>query len=246
MGFFIFENIKKRETTFRTLMKHFYFFIFLIGFMTNSYAQFESNKKFKAIPPSNTSPKPEKKLTPPPTTEFPVIIPPNVYKSPDIIKSPPNPVSSYQIGKPSEISMIPQNNGFINPGDEIRDRLNKKTDRQEGIEYRRNQSLGTYKTKSISAKVMYRDAQYVDGDLIRVYLNGKVIQSQVYLDSNFKGFEIVLESGFNKIDFEALNQGESGPNTAEFKVYDDQEKLVSASEWNLGTGFKASIIIVKE
>jgi hypothetical protein len=227
-------------------MKHFYFFIFLMGVMTSSYAQFESNKKFKAIPPSNTSPKPEKKLTPPPTTDFPVIIPPNVYKSPDIIKSPPNPVSSYQIGKPSEISMIPKNNGFINPGDEIRDRLNKKTDRQEGIEYRRNQSLGTYKTKSISAKVMYRDAQYVDGDLIRVYLNGKVIQSQVYLDSNFKGFEIVLESGFNKIDFEALNQGESGPNTAEFKVYDDQEKLVSASEWNLGTGFKASIIIVKE
>lgn len=214
--------------------------------MTSSYAQFESSKKFKAIPPSNTSPKPEKKLNPPPTTDFPVIIPPNVYKSPDIIKSPPNPVSSYQIGKPSEISMIPKNNGFINPGDEIRDRLNQKTDRQEGIEYRRNQSLGTYKTKSISAKVMYRDAQYVDGDLIRVYLNGKVIQTQVYLDNNFKGFEIVLEKGFNKIDFEALNQGDSGPNTAEFQVYDDQERLVSASEWNLGTGFKASIIIVKE
>ncbi|PWA07128.1 hypothetical protein DB891_14770 [Flavobacterium laiguense] len=227
-------------------MKHFYFFVFLMGFMTSSYAQFESSKKFKAIPPSNTSPKPEKKATLPPTTDFPVIIPPNVYKSPDIIKSPPNPVSSYQIGKPSEISMIPKNNGFINPGDEIRDRLNQKTDRQEGIEYRRNQSLGTYKTKSISAKVMYRDAQYVDGDLIRVYLNGRIIESQVYLDSSFKGFEIVLEKGFNKIDFEALNQGDSGPNTAEFKVYDDQEKLVSASEWNLGTGFKASIIIVKE
>ena len=61
-----------------------------------------------------------------------------------------------------------------------------------------------------------------------------------------KGFEIVLEKGFNKIDFEALNQGSSGPNTAEFKVYDDKGSLISASQWNLGTGFKATIILVKE
>lgn len=227
-------------------MKHFYFFIILVGFVINGYSQAEFSTKFKAIPPSNTNPKPEKKVVAPPKADFPVIIPPNVYKSPDIIKSAPNPVSSYQIGKTNEMSMIPKNNGFINPGDEVRDRLNKKTDRQEGIEYRRNQSLGTFKTISISAKVMYRDAQFVDGDLIRVYLNGRVIESQVYLESNFKGFEIVLEKGFNKIDFEALNQGDSGPNTAEFRVYDDKEKLVSASEWNLGTGFKATIIIVKE
>ena len=93
---------------------------------------------------------------------------------------------------------------------------------------------------------MYRDAAYVDGDQIRVYLNDKVIQYQVNLDSDFKGFEITLEKGFNKIDFEALNQGSSGPNTAEFKVYDDKGSLISASQWNLGTGFKATIILVKE
>jgi hypothetical protein len=227
-------------------MKQIYFFIILIAFVTNGYSQAEFSTKFKAIPPSNKNPKPEKKVVPPPTTDFPVIIPPNVYKNPNVIKSPPNPVSDYKIGNKSEISMIPKNNGFINPGDEIRDKLNQKTDRQEGIAYRRNQSLGTFKTISVSAKVMYRDAQFVDGDLIRVYLNGNVIVSQVYLESNFKGFEITLEKGFNKIDFEALNQGDSGPNTAQFQVYDDKEKLVSASEWNLGTGFKATIIIVKE
>ena len=105
-------------------MRHFYFFIFLMGFMTNSYAQFESGKKFKAIPPSNVSPKPEKKTTPPPTTDFPVIIPPNVYKSPNIIQSPPNPVEDYKVKTKSEISMIPKND-FINPGDEIKDRLSK-------------------------------------------------------------------------------------------------------------------------
>jgi hypothetical protein len=68
----------------------------------------------------------------------------------------------------------------------------------------------------------------------------------VNLDSNFQGFEIVLEKGFNKIDFEALNQGSSGPNTAEFQIYDDNGGLISASQWNLGTGFKATIIVTKE
>ena len=56
----------------------------------------------------------------------------------------------------------------------------------------------------------------------------------------------IIPKGFNKIDFEALNQGTAGPNTAEFRVYDDQGLLVSANQWNLATGFKATIIIVKE
>ena len=43
-----------------------------------------------------------------------------------------------------------------------------------------------------------------------------------------------------------LNQGYSGPNTAEFKIYDDKGELISANQWNLATGFKATIIIVKE
>jgi hypothetical protein len=217
-------------------------FIFLIGFTTCSYAQIEFNNKFKGIPPVNTKPK-EKKL-PPAKIDTSGIIPPNIYKSPTV-QSPPNAVTEYKPKVKSEISMLPSNE-FINPGDEVRDKLNKKTDRQEGIAYRRNQDLGTYKTTSELANVLYRDAQYVDGDLIRVYLNGQVIQTQVYLNSSFKGFEVVLTKGFNKIEFEALNQGDSGPNTAEFRVFDDKKNLISASEWNLGTGFKASIIIVKE
>ena len=35
-------------------------------------------------------------------------------------------------------------------------------------------------------------------------------------------------------------------NTAEFRVYDDNKKLVSNNQWNLVTGFKASIIVTKE
>ena len=56
----------------------------------------------------------------------------------------------------------------------------------------------------------------------------------------------LLKNGFNKIDIEAINQGSSGPNTAEFQVFDDKGASISANQWNLSTGFKATIVIVKE
>jgi hypothetical protein len=112
--------------------------------------------------------------------------------------------------------------------------------------YRRNQDLGTFKTTSKTAKVRYRDAAYVDGDRIRTYINYKVVDYEVLLEGDFKGFEIKLEKGINRIDFEALNEGFAAPNTAEFQVYDDKGKLISASQWNIGTGYKATIMVEKE
>jgi hypothetical protein len=220
-------------------MKQVLLLFFLFCFTTKSFSQKEFNTKFKAIPPTKFPIKP-KKNTPVPA-DLPKIITPNVFKSPEA----QIPSSTFKIGETSTINMIPKNE-FINPGDEYMKKLNKKEDFPEGIIYRRNQNLGDFKTKSTSAKILYRDAAYVDGDIIRVYLNDKVIQMQVVLDSNFQGFEIVLDKGFNKIDFEALNQGTSGPNTAEFQVYDDKGALISASQWNLGTGFKATILLTKE
>lgn len=204
------------------------------------YSQNEFSSKFKAIPPIDNGYKAKK--TPLPNNDPPVIVAPNVFKKPEPLM-PPSTV--YKIGEPTPMSMIPKND-FVNPGDAIVEKMNKKEDNPDAIVYRKNQNLGDFKTNSVTAKVLYRDAAYVDGDQIRVYLNDKVIQYQVNLDSNFKGFEIELQKGFNKIDFEALNQGSSGPNTAEFKVYDDKGGLISASQWNLGTGFKATIILIKE
>jgi hypothetical protein len=149
------------------------------------------------------------------------------------------------MGLSSGFSMTPTNK-FVNPGDLVKDRLNKKADNEDQIVYRRNQDLGNFKTKSLTAKVSYRDYGEVDGDVIRVLLNDKAIATGITLDNQFEGFEITLLEGFNKIDFEALNQGRLGPNTAEFQIYDDKGTLISASQWNLGTGFKATIIITKE
>jgi hypothetical protein len=112
--------------------------------------------------------------------------------------------------------------------------------------YKRNQDLGIFKTSSKMVNVKYRDGAYVDGDKIRIYVNYKVLEYETLLDESYKGLEINLEKGVNRIDFEALNEGFAAPNTAEFQVYDDQGKLISSSQWNIGSGYKATIIIEKQ
>jgi len=116
----------------------------------------------------------------------------------------------------------------------------------EGVVYRKNQNLGSFKTKSITSKIRYRDAAYVDGDSVRVYLNDKVVDYVVVLNGEFKGLEVKLEKGINKIEFEALNEGYAPPNTAEFQVYDDKGSLISSSQWNLGVGYRATLTLIKE
>jgi len=222
-------------------MKRIFYIISVISLSFSGFAQSEFNSKFKPIAPKNNAPKIKKEI--PPTADVPPIKTPNVFKSPELLN--PNQAPSPFKLPEKEISMTPKNE-FMNPGDVYRDKLNKKEDNAEGYVYRKNQNLGNFATSSLTAKVRYRDAAYVDGDRIRVYLNDKVIETQVILDTNFQGFEIVLEKGFNKIDFEALNQGSSGPNTAEFQIYDDKGGLISASQWNLGTGFKATIVVTKQ
>ncbi len=154
---------------------------------------------------------------------------------------------SFVIGEKPEINLNSQPN-FINPNADIIEKLNgyPKPASENFKAIRGNQDLGNFKLDSKFVNIRYRDFGEIDGDLIRVYLNGHVIYENVFLDGYFKGLEITLEKGFNKIDFEALNQGTSGPNTAEFQVFDDNEKLVSANQWNLVTGFKASIMITKD
>lgn len=208
-------------------MKRILFFIIVICISLSGYAQVEFNTKFKAIPAKNKNLKVKKVI--PPKPDLPKITPPKVIKKP---------APSLPINEPKK--------DFANPEDFYKDILNKKEDNPDGVFYRRNQNLGNFKTTSLTSKIRYRDAAYVDGDKIRVYLNDKVIEYEVVLDGEFKGFEIKLEKGINKIDFEALNEGSASPNTAEFQVYDDKGKLISESQWNLGTGYKATIILVKE
>lgn len=233
-------------------MKQILFFILLICIAPKSFGQIESNIKFKPIPPITIPPK--KKVPPPaekpkpemPKLEIPKIVAPNALKETNIFGTKPKDNNSFEIGTPENNFTLTPKNKFVNPGDKVVARLNKKADNEDQIVFRRNQDLGSFRTKSKTARVSYRDYGEVDGDEIRVLLNDKTIATGIMLDSQFQGFEITLVEGFNKIDFEALSQGRLGPNTAEFQVYDDKGTLISASRWNLGTGFKATFIITKE
>ncbi|MNE72205.1 hypothetical protein D3C80_1681260 [compost metagenome] len=116
-----------------------------------------------------------------------------------------------------------------------------------GVLVKRNISLGDFKTKSEYFIVKFRDFGAIDGDLVKVSCNEVVVRDRILLDSNFQQVKINLGQGFNKLDFEALNIGTLGGNTAEIQVYDDKGNLVTNDYWdNLAAGFKASIVVTKE
>ena len=109
-----------------------------------------------------------------------------------------------------------------------------------------DQDLGSFRTDSKSVNIICRDFQYPDGDMVTIYVNDIPVILNITLKQSYQKFNIPLEVGINKIAFKALNQGSSGPNTAAFKVYNDQGTLLSSNEWNLATGAKATIVIAKD
>lgn len=110
---------------------------------------------------------------------------------------------------------------------------------------RSDASLGTFRTNGKSVSIQVRDFSLVDGDRIKVYVNQQVVNSNILLNSTSYLIDVDLQKGYNRIDIEALNQGYSGPNTAELRVYDDQGHLISSQEWNIGTGERATLGIIK-
>jgi hypothetical protein len=87
---------------------------------------------------------------------------------------------------------------------------------------------------------------YVDGDRVRVFLNDVIIEYDIFLVSEQKEIKLELKPGLNKIEVIALNQGTSGPNTAEFLVVDENGDQILKNIWNLATGVKASFMLVQQ
>ena len=137
---------------------------------------------------------------------------------------------------------------FINSNELYLSRLNRKeTESNKNInKFKVDQFLGEIRNDGEYVNIILRDHEYPDGDLIKVEVNESVVMPAILLTEKAKGFKLDLKSGFNVVDFVALNQGSSGPNTAEIIVYDDQGKLVGTNRWNLATGVKATYIIYKQ
>jgi len=125
-------------------------------------------------------------------------------------------------------------------------RLRKREEDNANMGYLGDTYLGDVNTTSNKAIIVCRDFEYEDGDRVQILLNDEVLLQNLYLKNQYFIMQIDLKPGFNKFDFKALNQGSSGPNTAELRVFDEDKKLLSSNQWNLSTGATATFIVVKQ
>lgn len=140
------------------------------------------------------------------------------------------------------------NKGILDEAKRQEEKLNKQFKKlnTQFLFPRVDQDLGSFRSNSNSINIICRDFQYPDGDRVTILVNDKPYILNITLVENYQKFSIPLNIGANKIAFKALNQGTSGPNTAGFKVYDDKGKLLSSNEWNLATGAKATLLVIKD
>jgi len=137
---------------------------------------------------------------------------------------------------------------FANPNASVEQKLNNTDYSGEGkvLDSKRNQYLGDVRTKSGLVRILYRDYSAVDGDIVRVFYDNNIYVKAAVLGSGFDGVDIVLHKGNNYIDFQALNEGSSPPNTAEFEIWDDKGVRIYSNRWDIGTGYKATVIVIQE
>ncbi len=217
-------------------------FVFFLCMTSLVYGQTDPDgeKKSIKIPAKETK---EKDSTP-----TPIKIKPNpkidITKTDENISGIPVKIRELKPEK-KEFSMFDDSN-LRDPGEIFEKRYNAKLEEQGlKIKTMSDMFLGDVRVNGEFANIRCRDHEYPDGDLVQVVVNDEVFIPRLLLTSNFKSFDIPLKEGINTVVFIALNQGESGPNTAEFLVYDDNEVLVSSKRWNLLTGVKAKILVIK-
>lgn len=131
---------------------------------------------------------------------------------------------------------------------EDRDITGKKYWNNQDVTHKKLQtavSLGTVKSKTKTVKIECRDYSYVDGDRIRILQNDQIVSENIGLKGNYYVYYATLEPGYNRFDFQALNQGLSGPNTAELTIYDANGNILSSREWNLATGEAATLGVIR-
>tara|TARA_B110000902_G_scaffold12475_1_gene15040 strand:+ start:538 stop:1203 length:666 start_codon:yes stop_codon:yes gene_type:complete len=167
------------------------------------------------------------------------------YLKKDFLKNTPEVDADNKYFDRPEIDMSKQET-FMDNRDYFLNKLKTPENNRNPVDYMVDQYLGDFKSNAPFVQVIFRDHEVADGDRVRILYNDREVEANVLLQERFKRLNIDLIPGFNKIEFIALNQGESGPNTAEIRVYDNVGGLIMANQWNLATGNKATLIVVKE
>jgi hypothetical protein len=217
------------------------FLFFLVCFSFSVQAQFESAKRkvnFSAMPQKVAK---TKAIMPEPTTAAPSIkFESKLFKNNDdkFLKGLP------EIPKVGVVQN-PKTYPLKNPSEDYTEKFNKQL-KEDGISpelYNRNMNLGHFIVYTQEISIGCRDYSLVDGDLIRIWLNGQIINTQIYLESNFKNFTLQLNKGVNILEIEAINYGESSPNTGHFNFFDGDKEFITEQYWGLGIGYRAGITI---
>lgn len=217
-------------------------FISLLGFQLK--AQIETPKKTVKFEADVPAPTPSEKPT---GLELPKINLPRLAEE----KEPKYEIKDSDLGKNKKDPLdITKDDGLLdyttNDAPKYFTKDEENANKNWQTEFARDQNLGNVKVSHTNVNVKYRDHQAEDGDMIMILVNDDIVRARVTLFNGFQGFDLPLADGENKVEFVALNQGQSGPNTAELHVYDTQDRLISAKEWNLMTGYRATFIVIKE
>jgi len=139
-----------------------------------------------------------------------------------------------------------EKDGLKSPSEIYEKRWTKEAEKGGIIRTMSDQFLGEHNVDTKFVNIVCRDHEYPDGDRVQIQVNGYIVKANLLLTNSYRRVEVNLAQGKNTVDITALNQGDSGPNTAEFVVYDDKGKIISSKEWNLLTGVKATIVFHNE
>lgn len=218
-------------------MKAGFTLLFILIFSFKGLAQFEQPKKTLKIAPVTN---PSGQIAP---TSSKSITYPSIFDKKDKLLE----NVSLLKKKPEEEKNIMEKEQFEDPSKPYTERMNRKSSDGEILEkFKSDSFLGQFKTGSKVISIACRDHEAPDGDLVRIWLNDKIVVDAILLEVSFKEVYLDLKEGINKIEIEALNQGESGPNTAQFVIFDDKKGMVTTNKWNLTTGVKAKLVILKD
>ena len=167
-------------------------------------------------------------------------------KIPSVIDNEPK-VDTDISKKKNPVQMLPEKKLVqAGKGMKIDPKVGKDKDKEGSNKYFGDMYMGDIKSNGKFVGIVCRDHEFVDGDRVKISVNGRVIDPNVLLTGSFKGVNVDLEKGFNRLDFEALNEGSSSPNTAQVDVYDDKGQLIYSNKWLLSSGSTATLIVTKE
>lgn len=205
----------------------------------------QEGKPIKSIAiPRNDSPKPDDKpeaSTSAPQYSISKPFEPKMFKVPNKV---------YEMPKLEKQSSVNQPKSDLNVGKQFAQKMNNAiASKQEGGPdpkiFRRHQDFGHFKTESATLVISYRDFGEIDGDNVRIWIDGKVVTDLIQLEGESKKIYIGLVMGINYVEIEALNEGYYFPNTGEFAFFEEDGKLITSDQWNISTGFKAKFSIIR-